>query len=410
MHTKIAVFFTITAVFCFAALAAAQEEIRRDGIICATLDAIEHRHQPPLEVVPSTKTASFFSDFAVTSPLLDTFSLWRTLSSPILCFDEEELIDIDIDQIELSDQDLGETISLSDEIGLDEPLLLDSLGEEFFKLYLGLQYGYMGGRTNYEIDPATGKTEKEYSLKNYSVVGAKVTAAFPRMKLILDNAGYISLYDRGGKMHDTNYNTTGELSSDTYSEAYLKLLIWDSSLGYVLWQNFSPDHDYEQYNMTVSVLGGYRHEYFKYKLYDVYDTSTEATISTGPMSKYRVTYNIPYLGLKISIAKPEANWGLSLRPCYSPFVRARDVDDDFTSERFFGEATGWAAMMAANLFWNINNHWTLQGGIDYANVRTRGEQTQTWYSGASAGTQTSGIQDRISSNQLYYWARINYNF
>jgi hypothetical protein len=70
-------------------------------------------------------------------------------------------------------------------------------------------------------------------------------------------------------------------------------------------------------------------------------------------------------------------------------------------------------MVGLNLFNNLNDFWSLQGGIDYARIRTSGEQVQIWYldeGSTAAGTVVGGIDDDIFPNQVYYWGRINYKF
>lgn len=415
MSRKIALFCVILVVFSVLP-AWAQPQGERKDIICASLDAIECRLDGQ-ETLPSpsqtqVRNHGFFSDFSFTSPILDALSLYRRFSFPILCFNDDEELTLD-----LSLEDLPETISLSDESEIEDFIFLDSLGEKAVELYLGAHYGYLGGHTLYQISFDGGKSELEFPLESWSVLGVRFAANFPKSKLLFENTGYISTNDESGDMYDSDWGADDVLTSDTVSDAYLKLLIWDTSLGYTFWNNLYADYGYNEWNVAFTALGGYRHEYFKYMIYNLYNTSRTICTNTGPVLKYRVTYNIPYLGLKINLAKPQADWGIGTRFCFSPFVRAKDFDDHLLRDkRTFGECRGWAAMVGANLFYHLNDSWTLQGGVDYANIRTAGEQTQEWYgddpagAGDETGSSVGGIDDNIYSNQLYYWGRINYQF
>jgi outer membrane protease len=397
-------------------LAYAQIAVERNDIICATLDAIELKfsrqdilaakdkeNDPFFKVLPHTKSQNFFSDFVVRYPFSHIFSLGKKITWPIFYFNGTE------QTLGPSEQMPTQELIFNDEINFEDFTLLSAVDTDWVHFYLGTHVGYFNGCTNYEIGFDGGRSELEFPLKSIGVAGLKVVTVIPKIRLFLDNSGYISTRDRSGTMTDTDWDATETIISDTDSKAFLNLLIWDSSLGYAFWRTLSLDLDW---NIALSLLGGYRYENFKYMIYDV--NVSDTTLAEGPVLEYVVRYSVPYFGLKVNLSQQAADWGLSTKLCFSPFVQAKDFDDHLLrGKRAFGEGRGWAAMAGLNLFYNLNDFWTLQGGIDYARIRTSGEQVQIWYldeGSTVAGTVVGGIDDDIFSNQVYYWGRINYKF
>ncbi|MFC1631123.1 hypothetical protein ACFL1I_05160 [Candidatus Omnitrophota bacterium] len=414
MPAKFFVFVAIFGLMLTGSSAFALTEIKRAELISVVLDAIEHRldqngpqvtkqadNTPVSTPVTYTKPANFFSDFTIRSAFLDILALHRSYTSPITCFNTQE--------------DIIPDLPLSGEGDFEDLFSLNSFDQAWVKLNLGVHYGYFSGNTNYQIGFNGGKSELEFSLKSESVIGPKFALVFPRARFWWEGAGYISTNDESGEMQDSDWGTDDVLTSDTLSDAFLKLYIWDSSVGYVLWNGVyaAEQHDWD---MALSFLGGFRHEHFKYMIYNLRDVSETITVDVGtaPVLEYRVKYDLPYLGFKFNLAQTEEVWGLSTKAAFSPFAHAEDFDDHLLrGKRSISVCNGWAWLVGLNLFYHLNDALTLQGGVDYANIRTAGEQVQRWYraeGAVPAGTRVTGIDADIISNQVYYWGRFNYKF
>lgn len=412
MSNKIVPFFVIVgSVFSFSQVSAFAE-ISRQGIISAALDTIEQDQREKQDL-----TSNFFSDFSIRSPLLDIFSLYRRWTSPILMFDGIEDGALDRYERNLAIRPAPDTESELDYFsGLVRNIDLGGL-----ELYFGTHCGYLSGHTNYEISFDGGRSELEFPLDNMGVSGVRFGVVIPQTGFTFDNAFYVNLVEASGTMKDTDWGANEATISDTNSDALIDLLIWDTHLDCVFWRNGRRNYDYNNntYNLSLSALGGYRHEYFKYDIRDVYNAWTGACTTTGSVLEYRVTYNIPYFGLKLNFGYERPNRGLndlsiSTRACFSPFVRANDFDDHLLrGKRSIAECQGWAGMLGLDIFYHFSDSWTLQGGIDYAKIQAAGEQVQRWYldeGDTPAGYTIGGIDDKIYSNQVLFWGRLNYRF
>jgi outer membrane protease len=297
----------------------------------------------------------------------------------------------------------------------------------------GVGLGYLNGNTLYHISSydATGGIESELE--------------FPLNTFLLGlEFGYIGRNDRGqddlkvgiqwfrnidngsGKLKDSDWiSGTAETSPppnglgfpahpglDIYSESdiSLKANIIDLRASYNYWPSTS---------LALGPMGGLLYQNFQYDAsnvtqvgYGPYAAGYTGSIS-GPVLTYEVTYVVPYLGVHSELLVSRS-FKAFLDLGYSPWASAEDKDDHLKRGKLAkGSTTGNAFLAALTAQWDIenNNFFLIRG--QYLKIDTTGTQTQTWYRAEGttpAGTTITGINDKITSKQIFAAVLFNHRF
>jgi outer membrane protease len=297
----------------------------------------------------------------------------------------------------------------------------------------GVGLGYLTGNTLYHISSydATGGIESELEFPlNTFLAGLEF--------------GYISKNDRGrddlkigikwfrnidngsGKLKDSDWISGSVETSpppnglgfpahpglDIYSESdiSLKANIIDLRASYNYW----PSN-----GLALGPMGGVLYQNFQYDVsnvkqvgYGPYAASYTGSVS-GRVLTYEVTYVIPYLGLHSELLVSRS-FQAFLDLGYSPWASAEDKDDHINRGKLAkGSTTGNTFLAELAAQWDIenNNFFLIRG--QYLKIDTTGTQTQTWYRAEGttpAGTTITGINDKITSKQIFATVLFNHRF
>jgi outer membrane protease len=289
----------------------------------------------------------------------------------------------------------------------------------------------MSGHTTYRIsdsffDTTTGRIESveselEFPLNTWLFgleAGAYTKDPSERDLLRITLTGLVTVGHGSGNMKDSDFISDGIESQpppagigatnpglDIYSEsdASLSDRTLEVKATYNIWTND---------RIAFGPLAGYRYEHFQYEISNLrqvgfgpYAAAGFTINQPGRILDYEITYNIPYLGLH-SEALLSGKFRTAVDIGFSPFTTARDRDDHLLRTKLStGDTSGLAYLVALNLQWNIGEKDWLSIRGDYLKIDTDGTQTQFWYGNADApaavaGDSITGIQDRITSQQI----------
>jgi outer membrane protease len=282
-------------------------------------------------------------------------------------------------------------------------------------LIVSLVGGPMRGNTTYHISVYSGaegvESELEFPLR---AVMAGVELSYKPHNtegLRLTGRYLTNMTDGSGKMKDsdwlTNYYDILKVGSphpglDIYSESDIDLQ------AYMLDLKAAIDL-HEENKFTFGVLGGLRLQRFQFEAFNTNQMGfgPYAPVFTGFIPgktiDYRVMYVILYGGVTAGLRIHDAlRADASL--AFSPLTFAKDQDDHVLRDKLSkAETYGYAALAEFGLTWTIESTVEMRASGEYIAIRTKGDQTQTWYGpadGVPVGTTYTGIDDKITSDQF----------
>ena len=280
---------------------------------------------------------------------------------------------------------------------------------------LGLETRYTSGETSYHINfdepwsqGGHGESKLEFPIDSV-MAGINVVWGNRYKKNRQQTQTRFSLtwlgvvHDGGGIMKDSDwvendaaYGETPHEGRDLYTEsdAELKGTVVDANFSY----NFRLSNSW-----TLGPLVGYRYHDFKYDIYGYRGIYWTTPVSgEGKVLEYKVTYNIPYVGLSSDLLFGKRNqFRFHFILGYSDWADAEDRDDHLLRNKLSeGDCEGEAWLSSLTAEWAVSPRWRLSLGGEYADIDTKGIQHQSWYAGSSTGT-TFDVDQEISST---FWS------
>ncbi|MDA8098072.1 MAG: omptin family outer membrane protease [Nitrospiraceae bacterium] len=291
--------------------------------------------------------------------------------------------------------------------------------------------GYLYGNTTYRIDvndPPSGQalsSELRFPLETflYTIDGGYIVKDRQgRDQVIFSLRFQGNMGSSSGKLQDSDWlNDAADIiavgavnpGKDIFSESAVDLTarIADVRLAYL----FRPaDH------VGVGPFVGYQYRFFDYTVsnlsqvgYGPYAAGYTGSIS-GKVLTYEVTYTIPYVGGQADM-RVSGKIRLFADAGYSPIAVAKDRDDHVLRAKLGkGIARGQAYFATAGILWDLSDSDSIRLSGSYSGIWTRGLQTQYWYASMPneppAGTEMTGIADRINSQQASAEILISHRF
>lgn len=293
-----------------------------------------------------------------------------------------------------------------------------------FFFTLGPELRYVNGNSTYHIrfdNPwaagGHGESELEFPLDNF-MAGIHVTVGTRYEKSGTQTKGRLGLSllavvdDDAGIMEDSDWIENdaafGEApheGRDSYTESDAELRGNIIDLNYVYY--FRIDKSW-----TLGPMLGFRYQELKYDIYGyrgIYWTTP--VYGEGEFLDYRVTYEIPYVGVA-SEGKLGEKYQLHLTIAlgYSNWAEARDRDYHVPRSKL-SEAVckGEAYLASVGLDWGFLPRWIFGASLEYVDIDTTGKQHQRFYAGPFVGT-TYEVDDTITSSVWAGVVRVTYAF
>ena len=155
---------------------------------------------------------------------------------------------------------------------------------------------------------------------------------------------------------------------------------------------------------NLGARGGYKYQKFSFTGEGVWDLLEPGNPPTNVGEKvidYKVTYNIPYLGVVVEGQPSEKltlNGGLLLG-----LALAKDEDDHVLRYKLSkGSCSGSALFLIFKGKYDFTSRLFMEASLEFTNINTSGHQDQSFYSGENEGLTFEDIDDEIKSNQTLF--------
>ncbi|MDD5432061.1 MAG: omptin family outer membrane protease [Candidatus Omnitrophica bacterium] len=276
-------------------------------------------------------------------------------------------------------------------------------------LDLGMRFGYIYGQNSYDMNHHV--SELEFPFRTY-MGGGKINIGYK--DLSINAEAWSSLFDdpsAGWHTKDKDWDSAGNLESDTKSYSDMNAIIWDLSMRYNLLKfSFGKKSSAEECkrseNIKLGFLMGYRFERFGYKDYGLYQTNgSDSSYGDGELvSEYKVKYNLPYFGLAMDVGNEKM--GVQMNAKYGFKPHAKDYDNHYLRKlNFYADYKKKPNVFMANfvLFYKFLKNWEANLGADAALIRMDG---RTWENSSS----NWDLDQSIDTKQFIYWMGVGYKF
>ncbi len=309
---------------------------------------------------------------------------------------------------------------------------------EDWSLSLALQPGSIQGNSTYHINFPGGESELEFPLK-HSLFGLTCVLTYgenqtdDQLRSRLSISWFTSLSSNAGHMKDSDWIDNDialftdlglpvpgneHPGKDIYSESQAELKASLTDVNYAISLNAAS----RQGGMNTGLVAGYQTQRFEY------DISNTAQVGYGPYAPYftgnvpgpvlvyRITYKIPYLGLRTEFLLDKHIQG-KIGLGFSGWVQADDVDDHLLRYKVGkGDCQGSAFMFSLGFQWMFKPQCALQVFYTHMSIDTQGTQIQEWYGNdpASPGVDDTGdwvsVDDKITATMSTSYFGIGYKF
>ncbi|MEA2102692.1 MAG: omptin family outer membrane protease [Thermodesulfobacteriota bacterium] len=221
-------------------------------------------------------------------------------------------------------------------------------------------------------------------------------------RLYLSAEYQMNIDKTAGDMKDSDWLSPYQLDIYSESQSELTARIMRAVVGYGF---------YNTENTSFTLNLGYLHQRFEYDCKDTcqeYPSSgTEADYIPGKTITYEITYKIPYIAIGARGTRGRTTIDLSLGG--TPLVSIKDEDHHLRRNPVkisYGDCTGHAYIGSFEAAYALSEAWSLDTGLDYLKIETKGEQTQNQVPGGLLGI----IDQKITSEQIFFYLGIKYAF
>ena len=277
-------------------------------------------------------------------------------------------------------------------------------------LVFGLRTGYIYGYTSYDFNHHT--SELEYPFNSY-MGGGNLSLGYKDFSINSEVWG--SLCDdpsAGYNMKDKDWDSKGNLESDTKSSSNMNAVIWDANLRYDFFKysfnkKKTDEESQKSANIKLGALVGYRYERFGYKMYGLYQTCGTGSGygSDQEVLEYKVKFHLPYVGLAMEAGGEK--FGVSMNAKYSICPSANDYDNHLLRTlEFSGNYKNNPNVFMADctMFWKFAKNWQTNLGVDATLIRLNGSVSDATNNPAWHADQS------IDTRQFIYWIGLGYRF